>query len=158
MTKRVPGWDAPEIMALQVSATPAIRLRGTPSRWSPSAPERCAVPCRGPRRGNIRRGASRDLLRWSDENGSRRSLDHAMTTTRRRAVILTALSVEYESVRSYLQDLAEERHQHGTIYETGTFEQWDVAIAEIGAGNAGAAAEAERASRHFLPEVALLAG
>jgi nucleoside phosphorylase len=78
------------------------------------------------------------------------------------AVILTALSDEYLAVRSHLSDLQEEIHPQGTIYERGKFSEpkalWDVGIVEIGAGNPGAAMEAERAIAHFNPDVILFVG
>jgi nucleoside phosphorylase len=79
-----------------------------------------------------------------------------------RAVILTALKVEYLAVRHYLTNLQESIHDQGTVYEKGTFESdgrvWDIGIVEIGAGNAGAALEAERAIAHFKPNVILFVG
>lgn len=79
-----------------------------------------------------------------------------------RAVILTALPVEYLAVRSHLSDLQEEMHPQGTIYERGKFSAedrtWDVGIVEIGAGNSGAALEAERAIAYFEPDVILFVG
>ena len=79
-----------------------------------------------------------------------------------RAVILTALPVEYLAVRAHLSDLREEVHPQGTIYERGRFagngSVWDVGIVEIGAGNPRAALEAERAIAHFSPEVILFVG
>jgi nucleoside phosphorylase len=78
------------------------------------------------------------------------------------AVILTALPVEYLAVRAYLINLQEEIHAKGTIYERGQFaaegQTWDVGIVEIGAGNSGAALEAERAIAHFNPNVILFVG
>ncbi len=57
-------------------------------------------------------------------------------------VILTALPVEYSAVRTHLTDFREETHPQGTIYERGKFvtngQVWEVGIAEVGAGNAGA--------------------
>jgi nucleoside phosphorylase len=78
------------------------------------------------------------------------------------AVILTALPVEYLAVRSHLADLREETHPQGTIYERGRFvangQTWEMGIAEVGAGNAGAAVEAERAIVYFKPDVLLFVG
>jgi nucleoside phosphorylase len=78
------------------------------------------------------------------------------------AVILTALSVEYLAVRIHLTELREEIHPKGTIYERGKFasagQVWDVGIVEIGAGNVGAALEAERAIAYFSPDVLLFVG
>lgn len=80
----------------------------------------------------------------------------------RHAIILTALPVEYRAVRQHLQNLREETHEQGTVYEVGTFStgnrNWEVLIAEIGAGNIGAAHEAERAIAHFDPGVAIFVG
>ncbi|NPD26510.1 5'-methylthioadenosine/S-adenosylhomocysteine nucleosidase [Corallococcus exiguus] len=80
----------------------------------------------------------------------------------RRAVILTALGVEYAAVRAHLVDLVEDSHPAGTLYERGHFIQedqpWEVLIAEVGAHNDAAAFEAERAIQHFNPEVALFVG
>jgi nucleoside phosphorylase/molybdopterin-guanine dinucleotide biosynthesis protein len=78
------------------------------------------------------------------------------------AVILTALPIEYSAVRTHLTDLREETHPQGTIYERGRFlgngQEWEVGIAEVGSGNAGAAVEAERAIAHFKPDILFFVG
>ncbi len=78
------------------------------------------------------------------------------------AVVLTALTVEYLAVRTHLTDLQEEMHPQGTIYERGTFiangHEWEVGIVEVGAGNAGAGVEAERAINHFQPDILFFVG
>ena len=79
-----------------------------------------------------------------------------------RALILTALAVEYLAVRSYLIEPQETMHPSGTIYELGKFitdkQVWEVIIAEIGIGNAAAAVETERAVAFFNPEILMLVG
>ena len=75
-----------------------------------------------------------------------------------RSIILTALPVEYAAVRSHLRGVKEEVHPKETVYENGSFEDWEVLIAEIGPGNEQAALEAERAISYFEPDVALFVG
>ncbi len=80
----------------------------------------------------------------------------------RKAVVLTALPTEYRAVRRHLSGVSETVHR-GTVYEIGSFvgdknTDWQVCLAEIGVGNPGAAAEAERAIAYFAPEVMLLVG
>lgn len=78
------------------------------------------------------------------------------------AVILTALRVEYLAVRAHLSALWEEIHPQGTIYERGTFiangQKWEIGIVEVGAGNIGAAVEAERAIAYFKPSIIIFVG
>lgn len=80
-----------------------------------------------------------------------------------RAVIVTALPVEFNAVCEHLTDRREETHPQGTVYEKGHFRpdgdgEWEVIVAEIGAGNVGAAAEAERVICHYAPNVVLFVG
>lgn len=85
-----------------------------------------------------------------------------MVTPQRRAVILTALPIERTAVLEHLREHREEVHPRGTVYQRGVFDErsdpWEVLVAEIGAGNEGAAAEVERALDHFNPQVALFVG
>lgn len=79
-----------------------------------------------------------------------------------KAVMFTALPVEYKSVSAHLTDLKEETHPQGTVYERGKFlsavRTWEVVLVEIGKGNPKAAREAERAIQHFQPDVVFFVG
>ena len=85
-----------------------------------------------------------------------------MPTSARRALVLTALPVEYAAVRAHLENLTEEEHREGDVYERGLFKSgdqtWDVGIVEMGAGNPNAAQKTERAIDYFKPEVVLFVG
>jgi nucleoside phosphorylase len=76
----------------------------------------------------------------------------------KRAVVLTALPVEYNAVRRHIGDPKEFLHQKGTIYEVGSFGDWEVLIAQTGQGNPNAAVETERAIASFSPNVLLFVG
>lgn len=79
-----------------------------------------------------------------------------------RAVILTSHPDEYHAVRAHLTHLVEEIHSQGTVYEVGQFSEngktWEVAIAEVTAGNSDAATETERAIAYWQPNVVLSVG
>lgn len=85
-----------------------------------------------------------------------------MKPSERRALVLTALPVEYVAVRAYLRDIHEEEDAVGTVYEVGRFStdesRWTVCLSEVGAGNVGAATQVERALLHFRPSVAFFVG
>jgi nucleoside phosphorylase len=88
---------------------------------------------------------------------------HQKATEPRRAVILTALRVEYQAVRTHLTSIKEETDTNGTIYEIGDFVghdglAWKVCVVEIGAGNPNAAARTERAINYFTPRVVMFVG
>ena len=72
-------------------------------------------------------------------------------------VIVTALDVETRAVLRQLGPWLEEVVQ-GTVFYKGTFEDWNVAVVEVGPGNVGVAALADRAIGHFKPDVALFVG
>lgn len=79
-----------------------------------------------------------------------------------RAVILTAIPLEYLAVRFHLANVEEKLHPKGNVYEQGIFDgqyhPWEIGIAEIGAGNNTCALETERAIAFFEPEVILFVG
>jgi nucleoside phosphorylase len=72
-------------------------------------------------------------------------------------VIVTALDIETRAVLRQLGDWNEEVVQ-GTVFYTGTFDDWFVAVVEVGPGNVGAAAIADRGIGHFRADVALFVG
>ncbi|MFJ6914083.1 purine phosphorylase [Streptomyces sp. NPDC101133] len=75
-------------------------------------------------------------------------------------VILTALNLEYQSVRQRLEDLAVHRHERGTRFETGTVRGTScrVALGLTNKGNHSAAVIAERAIQEFSPAAVLFVG
>lgn len=78
----------------------------------------------------------------------------------RTAVVLTALPLERNAVLSQLGPPRRDTHPLGTIYEVADLSgtDWRVAVASIGIGNDKAAAETERASAHFNPDVLMFVG
>jgi nucleoside phosphorylase len=78
-----------------------------------------------------------------------------------KAVILTALPVEYGAIRAHLSE-CQEKEYRGSLYEQGVFSTeewiWEIGIAQTEAGNATAAFEIERAIAYFQPGVVLFVG
>lgn len=76
------------------------------------------------------------------------------------AVILTALSVEYDAVRAHLTDAETLVHPSGTRVEHGRLPgtPWYVALAEIGEGTLTAAALTERVNSWLAPQVLFFVG
>ncbi|MER5528164.1 hypothetical protein ABT075_26860 [Streptomyces sp. NPDC002677] len=76
------------------------------------------------------------------------------------AVILTALSVEYDAVREHLTDARTLVHPSGTRVERGRLPgtPWYVALAEIGEGTLTAAALTERVNSWLAPQVLFFVG
>jgi nucleoside phosphorylase len=79
-----------------------------------------------------------------------------------RAVILTAIPLEYQAVRKHVDELNELTHPKGNVYEQGSFSgdyhTWDIGIAEVGAGNNTCALQTERAISFFNPDVIIFVG
>jgi nucleoside phosphorylase len=79
-----------------------------------------------------------------------------------RAIIVTALAIEFQSVCEHLEHTSEVQHKEGSIYRRGLFTTqdgcWEVLVVDAGMNNAGAAVETERALSKFEPRVALLVG
>jgi nucleoside phosphorylase len=79
-----------------------------------------------------------------------------------RAVILTAIPLEYQAVKKHLTQLEELTHPKGNVYEKGFFKgeyhEWEIGIAEVGAGNNTCALQTERAINYFNPDVVLFVG
>lgn len=75
-------------------------------------------------------------------------------------VVLTALPLEYQAMRSHLEDVQREDHPSGTRFELGVLPDtpWQVALARTGAGNNSAAVITERAHAMFKPEALFFAG
>ncbi|MEV5978019.1 5'-methylthioadenosine/S-adenosylhomocysteine nucleosidase [Streptomyces sp. NPDC052114] len=75
-------------------------------------------------------------------------------------VILTALNLEYHSVRQRLADLLVHRHERGTRFEVGTVRGTScrVALGLTNKGNHSAAVIAERAIQEFSPVAVLFVG
>lgn len=84
------------------------------------------------------------------------------TRTEATAVVLTALGVEYNAVRSWLEPSRPVRSEGGTRFRVGqfagTYIDWEVAVAEIGEGNTGAAISTMKAIEHFDPDLVLFVG
>jgi nucleoside phosphorylase len=79
-----------------------------------------------------------------------------------RAIISTALSVEYAAVQAHLTHINRVQHQTGTIYQVGEFNgrihQWEVALVQTGQGNPRASLEVERAISFFSPSHVFFVG
>ena len=94
------------------------------------------------------------------EAEARRAAENARP--KKKAVILSALAIEQAAVLAHTEARYEVVHPAGTVYTVGGFASattdWTVVTAQIGAGNDGAALEAERAIQHFDPEVTLFVG
>jgi adenosylhomocysteine nucleosidase len=77
-------------------------------------------------------------------------------------LVLTALALEYKAVTEHLEGLRSLTHPQGTEYEFGSVtvqgKAAQIALAECGQGNVGAAIEAERAISFLKPSYAIFVG
>jgi nucleoside phosphorylase len=77
-------------------------------------------------------------------------------------VVFTALGVEYQAIRAYLDPSVRRHEVHGTVYEVGTLSgvhgSWRVALAETGPGSTAAGVQLDRAIGVFAPEIAIFLG
>jgi nucleoside phosphorylase len=86
----------------------------------------------------------------------------AQAASTRKALILTALGLETKAVLSHLSQRRETEPVRGTIFHEGVFKggaaEWQVRVAEAGAGNVPSAVTAERAIADFKPSLAIFVG
>jgi nucleoside phosphorylase len=79
-----------------------------------------------------------------------------------KVAVLTALAPEYAAVRVHLSGVTQSRTRSGTRYDVGFVRgqhlDWEVYLAEVGMGNAGAAAEVAGAVETFSPRLILFVG
>jgi nucleoside phosphorylase len=77
-------------------------------------------------------------------------------------VVFTALDVEYEAIREYLDGPFSQREERGTLYEvgalTGVRGSWRVAVTQTGPGSTTAGVQVDRAIPIFGPEIVLFLG
>jgi 5'-methylthioadenosine/S-adenosylhomocysteine nucleosidase len=86
--------------------------------------------------------------------------ERKIMSEQKTVVILTALGLEYESIREKLTNLQVQSHRAGTRFEVGRLVGHDcqVALAQVGQGNHAAAVLAERAISEFDPAALLFVG
>ncbi len=101
------------------------------------------------------------VLRWLDESSGNAAADAHELRPRLKAVIFTALGLEYAAVAAYLPARRLERVD-GTRFESDVFvgdhADWTVYIAEVGVGNVRTAVEATSAIKELDPDLVLFVG
>lgn len=73
-------------------------------------------------------------------------------------LVITALPVEFQAVRAHMRRTREEQTLVGDVYTVGSISGRTVALTEVGAGNASAAAAVQRGVAHFDPGIAIFVG
>ncbi|MBE7386282.1 MAG: 5'-methylthioadenosine/S-adenosylhomocysteine nucleosidase [Leptolyngbya sp. SIO1E4] len=79
-----------------------------------------------------------------------------------KAVIFTALPVEFQEVRQFVAGVQRVKHPLGNVYEQGAFQAngqvWQVSIVQTGVGDSKSALQTERAVTFFDPDVVFFVG
>ena len=137
------GWVDVDDAALRV--TEVLQAGGSPRDAAK------AVPATFLKKNDIKRSDVESLV-----------MSVAPQRSTRRAVVFTALPMEYKAVLSRLGATTLRRTTPGTRFEVGTIVaqdlDWEVAVAQIGPGNLGAAAETAQAIVEFDPDLVLFVG
>ena len=77
----------------------------------------------------------------------------------KQILIQTALSLEFEAVKAFLNDIQPLRHPStGSIYNKGKYNNNEVLVVETGAGNVRSADETGRAIEFFKPDYVFFVG
>jgi|688.fasta_scaffold194038_2 nucleoside phosphorylase len=80
----------------------------------------------------------------------------------RRALFITALTVEFIAVREHLANVRDFQHPSGSVWELGEFrtqgDYWEILVVECGKGNTNAATETVKAIQHFNPDITFFVG
>jgi adenosylhomocysteine nucleosidase len=78
------------------------------------------------------------------------------------SVIFTALALEHRAVCEELTELTRVTTRRGTVFDIGQIGgedlEWRVAVAQVGTGNLGAAAETTAAIEQFQPDLVMFVG
>lgn len=85
-----------------------------------------------------------------------------METTLPIVVILSAIPVEYQAIKSHLTNITADESEDGTIYEKGEFhsdgQDWTVVIRETGQGNVNATSAVYLSWEKYEPDVVIFCG
>lgn len=79
-----------------------------------------------------------------------------------RALILTAIPIEYNAIQKYFQELESRMHPNGDYYEVGNISldgsEWEILIGLTGPHNTVAGIETQKAIEFFNPIIAIFVG
>ena len=84
------------------------------------------------------------------------------TSLKYRALILTAIPLEYNAIREHLIIIGTKKHPSGNIFEIGKITldgtDWEICLGQTGQHNIAAAIETERGITLFNPHIAMFVG